>query len=96
MMNDIQRIYDLIARGQACTVDALVLGTGLDPITVRVRIVWLRKSGRITRDRSVSGPARYIATAMSEPPKAYRPRVAKELQTRAPDSGFMALSSAWR
>lgn len=95
-MNDIQRIYDLIAKGQACTVDALVLATGLDLITVRARIAWLRDSGRISRDRAAYRPTRYIALAQSEPPKAYRPRQPREADDSAPvNSGFAALSSAW-
>jgi len=94
-MNDIQRIYDLIAKGQACTVDAIVLATGLDLVTVRARVAWLRMSGRIARGQDYR-PARYYALIESEPPKAYRARKAKEKQIRAkaPDSGFMALNSA--
>ena len=93
-MNDIQRIYDLIAKGHACTVDGLVLGTGLDLATVRGRIYWLRSSGRIARDKAAYRPARYIAAGQSEPPKAYKPRAPKE--AHAPlNSGFAALSSAW-
>lgn len=93
-MNDIQRIYDLIAKGHACTVDGLALATGLDLATVRGRIYWLRSSGRIARDKAAYRPARYVAAAQSEPPKAYKPRAPKE--ARAPmNSGFAALSSAW-
>lgn len=98
-MNDLQQIYDLIAKGQACTVDALALATGLDLLTVRYRISWLRDSGRISRDRKSYRPARYIALVESEPPKAYRPRAPKapkEPKVERPvNSGFVALSSAW-
>jgi hypothetical protein len=95
-MNDIQQIYDLIAKGQACTVDALTLATGLDLMTVRYRIAWLRDSGRVSRDKTCYRPARYIAAVESEPPKAYRPREPKKPKVERPvNSGFVALSSAW-
>lgn len=93
-MNDIQRIYDLIAKGHACTVDGLALATGLDLATVRGRIYWLRSSGRIARDKAAYRPARYIAAVQSEPPKAYKPR-GPRAKPQAPSSGFSALAMAW-
>lgn len=94
-MNDIQRIYDLIAKGHACTVDGLALATGLDLATVRGRIYWLRSSGRISRDKAAYRPARYIAAVQSQPPKAYKPRGAAKDKAQAPSSGFTALAMAW-
>ncbi len=96
-MNEIQHIYDLIAKGQACTVDALSLATGLDVETVKARIAWLRDSKRVTRDPSSYRPARYVAIELSAPPRAYRPRQTKgeaKIERKA-DSGFMALTNAW-
>jgi DeoR/GlpR family transcriptional regulator of sugar metabolism len=94
-MSPSKQIYDLIASRQAMSDEALMLASGLTEATVRSNIYFLRTSRRITR--TSSRPAAYEAVAMSEPPKAYKPRQPreKEVQSRAPDSGFMALSSAW-
>mgnify|MGYP003575294785 CR=1 FL=1 len=74
-MSASKQIYDLIASRQAMSVSALMLATGMPEATVRSNIYFLRVSNRIAR--ASRNPATYAAVAMSEPPKAYRPRKAK-------------------
>ena len=74
-MSPSKQIYDLIASRQAESVSALMLATGMSEAAVRSNVYFLRKTERITR--TSSNPATYSAVAMSEPPKAYRPRKKK-------------------
>lgn len=74
-MSPSKPIYDLIASRQAMSTAALMLATGMTEAAVRSNVYFLRKTERI--ERTSSNPATYSAVAMSEPPKAYRPRKAK-------------------
>lgn len=98
-MSLVKTIFDLIAKQQACSIDALVIATGHDTERVAAAIDRLRREGLIQRGAEYR-PAVYSATFGVEPPRPVgRPRgprldaVTEAIRTQ-PNSVFALGASA--